>query len=40
MNDKAIALGGQDEGAVGLRISSFYVEFFRGLAGNKLNVFN
>lgn len=36
---KALALGGKDEGAVGLRGESFYAGYFRDLDGNKLNVF-
>ena len=35
---KAVALGGQDEGAPGQRGEGFYAGFFRDLDGNKLNV--
>ena len=37
--DKAIELGGQDEGAAGPRMEGFYAGYFRDLDGNKLNVF-
>lgn len=37
--DKAIALGGEDEGPAGPRGDSFYAGYFRDLDGNKLNVF-
>lgn len=37
--DKAIALGGKDEGAAGPRGDEFYAGYFRDLDGNKLNVF-
>ena len=38
--DKAIALGGKDEGAPGPRGNSgFYAAYFRDLDGNKLNAF-
>ncbi len=38
--DKAIELGGQDEGAAGPRgESGFYCGYFRDLDGNKLNAF-
>ena len=40
--DKALALGGKDEGAPGPRGnpgSGFYAGYFRDLDGNKLNVF-
>ena len=37
--DKAIELGGQDEGPPGLRMEGFYAGYFRDLDGNKLNVF-
>ena len=38
--NKAIELGGKDEGAVGPRgDSGFYAGYFRDLDGNKLNVF-
>ncbi|MAZ87214.1 MAG: glyoxalase [Cellvibrionaceae bacterium] len=36
---KAVALGGKDEGAPGLRGGSFYAGYFRDLEGNKLNAF-
>jgi catechol 2,3-dioxygenase-like lactoylglutathione lyase family enzyme len=36
---KALALGGKDEGPVGLRGETFYTGYFRDLDGNKLNVF-
>ncbi len=38
--DKAIALGGKDEGAAGPRGDNFYAGYFRDLDGNKLNVFH
>jgi catechol 2,3-dioxygenase-like lactoylglutathione lyase family enzyme len=37
--DKAIELGGQDEGPPGPRMDGFYAGYFRDLDGNKLNVF-
>ncbi len=37
--DKAIELGGTDEGAAGKRSDQFYAGYFRDLDGNKLNVF-
>jgi predicted lactoylglutathione lyase len=37
--DKAIELGGQDEGPAGPRSDGFYAGYFRDLDGNKLNVF-
>ncbi|MFM9264783.1 VOC family protein [Tychonema sp. BBK16] len=39
--NKAIALGAQDEGAVGPRgdFGEFYAGYFRDIDGNKLNVF-
>ena len=37
--DKAIELGGKDEGAAGPRGDNFYAGYFRDLDGNKLNVF-
>lgn len=37
--DKAIALGGRDEGPAGPREGGFYAGYFRDLDGNKLNVF-
>jgi catechol 2,3-dioxygenase-like lactoylglutathione lyase family enzyme len=36
---KAIALGGKDEGPAGRRSDNFYAGFFRDLEGNKLSVF-
>ncbi len=35
----ALSLGGSDEGAPGLRGTSFYAAYFRDLDGNKLNCF-
>ena len=35
--NKAIALGGSDEGAPGQRSPGFYAAYFRDLDGNKLN---
>jgi predicted lactoylglutathione lyase len=37
--DKAIELGGTDEGPPGPRGDFFYAGYFRDLDGNKLNVF-
>ena len=37
--NKALALGGQDEGPAGPRGEGFYAGYFRDLDGNKLNVF-
>ncbi|WDE06471.1 VOC family protein [Thalassomonas viridans] len=37
--DKAIELGGSDEGAPGQRGDGFYAGYFRDLEGNKLNAF-
>ena len=37
--DKAIELGGTDEGPAGPRGEVFYAGYFRDLDGNKLNVF-
>jgi len=37
--DKAIELGGQDEGPAGPRGDEFYAGYFRDLDGNKLNVY-
>lgn len=37
--DRAMALGGQDEGPPGARMENFYAAYFRDLDGNKLNVF-
>jgi|SRR5579883_1192389 len=39
MHAKALALGGKDEGAPGLRGETFYGAYFRDLDGNKLCVF-
>ena len=39
VHDKAIELGGTDEGAAGRRMEGFYAGYFRDLDGNKLNVF-
>ena len=36
---KALALGGKDEGAAGPRGEGFYAGYFRDLDGNKLDVF-
>ena len=36
---RAIALGGKDEGPAGRRSDNFYAGFFRDLEGNKLSVF-
>ncbi|WP_428101452.1 VOC family protein [Candidatus Rariloculus sp.] len=37
--DKAIELGGADEGGPGRRMGNFYGAYFRDLDGNKLNAF-
>ena len=37
--DKALELGGTDEGPAGPRGEGFYAGYFRDLDGNKLNVF-
>lgn len=37
--DKALALGGKDEGPKGPRGGGFYAGYFRDLDGNKLNAF-
>jgi catechol 2,3-dioxygenase-like lactoylglutathione lyase family enzyme len=37
--DKAIEMGGKDEGPAGPRSDEFYAGYFRDLDGNKLNVF-
>lgn len=37
--DKALELGGTDEGAAGPRGDNFYAGYFRDLDGNKLDVF-
>ena len=39
LHAKAIALGGRDEGAPGLRDGNFYAAYFRDLDGNKLCAF-
>jgi len=39
LHTKALALGGQDEGAPGQRGDGFYAAYFRDLDGNKLNAF-
>ena len=39
LHAKALALGGQDEGAPGPRGGSFYGAYFRDLDGNKLAAF-
>lgn len=39
LHAKALALGGRDEGAPGLRGEGFYAAYFRDLDGNKLNAF-
>ena len=36
---KALELGGTDEGAPGVRGMGFYVAYFRDLDGNKFNIF-
>lgn len=37
--NKALELGGTDEGAPGMRLDNFYAGYFRDLDGNKLNAF-
>ncbi len=37
--NKAMELGGKDEGAPGQRSEGFYAAYFRDLDGNKLNAF-
>ena len=37
--EKALALGGTDEGKPGPRTRRFYAAYFRDLDGNKLNAF-
>jgi predicted lactoylglutathione lyase len=37
--DKAMAMGGKDEGPPGVRFGNFYAAYFRDLDGNKLNCF-
>jgi predicted lactoylglutathione lyase len=39
IHEKALALGGKDEGAPGPRGQGFYAGYFRDLDGNKLNAF-
>ena len=39
LHAKAIALGGKDEGAPGLRGTNFYGAYFRDLDGNKIAAF-
>jgi catechol 2,3-dioxygenase-like lactoylglutathione lyase family enzyme len=39
LHARALALGGKDEGAPGVRVGSFYGAYFRDLDGNKLNAF-
>jgi predicted lactoylglutathione lyase len=39
LHQKALELGGKDEGAAGPRGPGFYSGYFRDLDGNKLNVF-
>ncbi len=39
LHEKALELGGTDEGAPGPRGDGFYVAYFRDLDGNKLNAF-
>jgi len=38
--NKALELGGTDEGAAGPRGDSMYIGYFRDLDGNKLNAFH
>lgn len=40
IHSKALALGGKDEGAPGLRGGNFYGAYFRDLDGNKLCAFH
>jgi predicted lactoylglutathione lyase len=37
---KALKLGGTDEGPAGLREENYYAGYFRDLDGNKLSVFS
>ena len=37
--NKALELGGTDEGKPGIRAESYYIAYFRDLDGNKLNFF-
>lgn len=39
VHEKALELGGSDEGAPGPRGDNFYAAYFRDLDGNKLNAF-
>jgi len=39
MHRQALALGGEDEGAIGMRGDSWYCGYFRDLDGNKLLAF-
>lgn len=39
MHAKALALGGADEGAPGVRAGHFYMAYFRDLDGNKIALF-
>ncbi len=39
LHNKAMELGAQDEGAVGLRGAGFYTGYFRDPDGNKLNCY-
>ena len=39
LHAKALALGGSDEGAPGVRADAFYIGYFRDLDGNKVNFF-
>ncbi|MCF6323520.1 MAG: VOC family protein [Gammaproteobacteria bacterium] len=40
LHARALEMGGQDEGAPGVRESGFYCGYFRDLDGNKLNFFH
>lgn len=40
MHKKALALGGKDEGAPGVRVEGYYHAYFRDLDGNKLSCFS
>lgn len=39
MHAKALALGGTDEGAPGVRAEQFYMAYFRDLDGNKIALY-
>ena len=39
MHAKALALGGRDEGAPGVRVEQFYMAYFRDLDGNKIALY-